>query len=323
MRAFVRRGLRPGSPAAFGFAVLCVAAGTLARFAIDMIAPQAVPFATYFPAVLIATLIGGLTAGIFAAVLSGGAAWWLFMPPRTAWDALTSQDLVSVALFLLVAATIVWIAAQYRRLVRRLDEAEHYRQFVVDELSHRVKNKLATVYAILRHELRGHRDIWTSVAGRLRALSAADDFIIKSHGEGIALRQILKAELAPYGSATIALQGCEVLVHDKLAVALALVFHELVTNAAKYGALSSPNGRIDIAWHLDNGDIKVDWIERGGPAVSPPTRRSFGSQLIERSLDSLGGRAKIDFAASGIVCRLSFPRLRDAESRVAEASLVA
>ena len=84
--------------------------------------------------------------------------------------------------------------------MRQLAEEEHYRKVVVDELGHRVKNKLATIYAILRHELRGHRDIWESVSGRMRALSAADDFLVQSDGQGVDLRQILEMELAPYGS---------------------------------------------------------------------------------------------------------------------------
>jgi two-component sensor histidine kinase len=203
---------------------------------------------------------------------------------------------------------IVWVAAQYRTLVRRLEEEENYRQVVVDELGHRVKNKLATIYAILRHELRGHDDIWHSVSGRLRALSAADDFLVKSDGKGVDLRQILEMELEPYGSGRFFLQGEPVLLFAKVPTVLALVFHELATNAAKYGALSSPNGRLMISWRPVADRIAIEWVETGGPVVTQPSRRSFGSNLIERSLGGFGGSAKIEFEPGGVICRMTLPK---------------
>lgn len=309
LRLLWQRGLRPRSPAALAFAVLCVGTATALRLAVELIAPNAVPYATYFPAVLLATLIGGLAAGITATVLSAIIGRWMF-GTDAAWSAPTLDDAFSVVLFALAAALIVWVAVAYRSMVRRLEEEERYRQIVVDELGHRVKNKLATVYAVLRHELRGHRDMWENVAGRLRALSAADDILVKSGGTSVELREILRFELSPYGGATVNLRGDKVLLHDKLAVVLALTFHELATNAAKYGALSSPEGRIDISWREQNEMIVVEWREHGGPEVAAPSRRSFGSNLIERSLDSFGGTAKIEFARAGVICRLSFPNQR-------------
>ena len=207
IRTVALRGLQPGSAAAIAAAVLCVAAATLARLGIDVIAPDAVPFATYFPAVLIATMVGGIAAGIVATVLSAVVSWWTFVPPRFSWEGVTLTHLVNVGLFFLASVTIIWVAAQYRKLVRQLDEEERYRQVVVDELGHRVKNKLATIYAILRHDLRGHDEIWHSVSGRLRALSAADDFVVRADGKGVDLRQILEMEMEPYDSSRISLHG--------------------------------------------------------------------------------------------------------------------
>lgn len=298
----------PRSLGAFAFALLCVAAATGLRLLIDFIAPNAVPFALYFPAVLVATLVGGTAAGIFSMLLSTAVSWWIFMPPRFEWTVLSKDHLVSVALFILAAAVIVWIAALYRIALRRLDEEESYRQVVVEELGHRVKNKLATIYAILRHELRGQPDIWESVSGRLRALSAADDFLVKSDGKGIDLRQILEMEMEPYGSGRTVLNGEPVLLFAKVPMVLALVFHELATNAAKYGALSVPAGRLTISWRTSGDHIAVEWVESGGPPVAVPTRRSFGSNLIERSLDGFGGSAKIEFAPGGVICRMRFPK---------------
>ena len=116
----VRRGLRPGSLAAFSFAIVCVAGATALRLLIDLIAPNAVAFATYFPAVLIATLVGGVAAGIFAMVLSALVSWWTFLPPRFEWNILSTEQSISVALFVFATVLIIWIAAQYRSVVRRL-----------------------------------------------------------------------------------------------------------------------------------------------------------------------------------------------------------
>ena len=306
--AFARRGLRPRSPAAFGFALVCVGAATLLRLVIDFVAPDAVPFATYFPAILIATLIAGTAAGVLAMALGALVSWYIFVPPRFSMSNLRTEDVVSLLLFFFAALAIVWIADRYRAVLRRLDEEEAYRKVVVEELGHRVKNKLATVYAILRHELRGHRDVWESAAGRLRALSAADDFLIAGDGEGVGLEQIIDLELAPYGSASVNKRGAPLTLSGKLPSVLSLIVHELATNAAKYGALSAPHGVIDISWAEDGDDIVLDWRERDGPPVTAPAKRSFGTNLIERSLGAFQGTAKVEFAAAGVVCRMRFPK---------------
>jgi two-component sensor histidine kinase len=306
--AFARRGLRPGSPAAFGFALLCVGVATLLRLSIDLFAPDAIPYATYCPAILIAALIGGLGAGVFALALSALTAWYVFVPPRMSFAGWDVEHSVSLGLFFFTAIAVVWIADRYRAVLRRLDEEEAYRKVVVEELGHRVKNKLATVYAILRHELRGHRDVWESAAGRLRALSAADDFLVAGEGEGVALEQILDLELAAYGSASVIKHGARLTLSGKLPSVLSLIVHELATNAAKYGALSAPNGTIDISWAEDGDDIVIDWRERDGPPVTAPEKRSFGTNLIERSLGAFNGTAKVEFAAAGVTCRMRFPK---------------
>ncbi len=306
--AFVQRGLRPNSPAAFAFALGCVTVATLLRLAVDVIAPGVVPFATYFPAILIAALVAGAAAGIFATVLSALVAWYLFVPPRLSLTHADPSDIVSLGLLLLAAAVIIWIACSYRAVLRRLDEEEAYRKVVVEELGHRVKNKLATVYAILRHELRGHRDVWESASGRLQALSASDDFLTAGDSGGVDLRQIIEMELAPYGSASVTLRGGPLTLHGKLPSVLSLIVHELATNAAKYGALSAPHGVIDIDWAMDGDDVVVVWSERGGPAVRAPGKRGFGTSLIERSLGAFQGSARLEFASGGLICRLRFAK---------------
>jgi two-component sensor histidine kinase len=305
----VQHGLPPRSPAALSFALLCVAAATLLRLAIDLVAPDAVPFATYFPAILIAAFIGGGAAGTLATVISALAGWIMFVPPRLSMAYQRPDDVVSLALFFLASFASVWVADRYRHVLKRLDQEEAYRQVVVADLSHRVKNKLATVYAILRHELRGHRDVWESAEGRLRALSTADDFLVAAEGgHGVALTQILEMELAPYGNARVSMTGEPVALAGKVPSVFSLVVHELATNAAKYGALSCESGSIAISWREDGEHIALEWKERGGPPVTPPQKRSFGASLIERSLDPFKGSAQLDYAPEGVVCRMRLPR---------------
>jgi two-component sensor histidine kinase len=305
---YARHGMRPHSPVAFAFAVFCVVAATVARLLVDLVTPNAVPYATYFPAILAAALIGGRTAGAAASALSALVAWYLFVPPRYSLLAGSKDEVISLVLFLIAAATIVWIADQYRRVLRKLDEEEHYRQVVVDELGHRVKNKLATIHAILRHELRGQKELWDSVSGRLRALSTADDFLLQPDVQGIALRDLFAMELQPYGENRVRMQGAPLQLRGRLPSLLSLIVHELATNAAKYGALSREEGCVTIEWRDGPDGVAIDWVESGGPSVAAPEKRSFGTNLIERSLDAFRGKAKLDFAPNGLICRIRLPR---------------
>jgi two-component sensor histidine kinase len=320
--AFVRGGLRPNSLAAFAFAIVCVALATLARWLIDLIAPHSTPYVTYFPVIMIATLVGGWAAGMLALLGSILEVWYLFLPPRHQWFFFTPDRVASLVLFLFGMLIILWISEQFRRVVRQLDEEENYRQVVVDELGHRVKNKLATIYAILRHELRRYPDVWESVSGRLHALSATDDFLVKSKNGSIGLHRILTQELAPYDSSRVSVRGEPVEIQSKLAVVLSLLVHELSTNAANYGALSSPVGRVDVSWHTHGNEIALDWSESGGPPVEAPTKRSFGSNLVERSLDAFGGKANIVFASTGVTCHIRFPKPAEKSGTKAKADVM-
>ena len=314
MRAFagmfdtlVRRGPRPGSVEAYGVALACVLAATLLRLLIDLVSPGAVPFVTFFPALLIATLVGGAAAGIVVTVLGGVLSWWLFIEPRFTWVLADKDHVVSVLLYFFAGGLIVWATNQYRLVVARIDEEEKYRRIVVDELGHRVKNKLATIYAILRHELREQPDVWDSVSGRLHALSTADDLVSRGDSGGVSLQQILEMEIAPFGDGRIVVDGPQIDLFGKLPTAVALIVHELATNAAKYGALSISGGHVHAVVRQAGDTVEIVWQERAGPRVAAPSRRSFGSKLIERSLDSFGGTARLEFHPDGLVCRMVLP----------------
>ena len=191
-------------------------------------------------------------------------------------------------------------------------------QLLINELNHRVKNTLATVQSIASQTLRhteSSQDFNVSFTSRLVALSRAHDLLTAENWEGANLREVLAHELAPHGGALerIELEGPRVELGPRTALALAMAFHELATNAAKYGALSNDDGRLAVTWSEEGRRLLVSWTETGGPIVAKPSRRGFGSRLIERSIThELRGELAVEYAAQGLRCRLSVPLREDA-----------
>ncbi len=198
--------------------------------------------------------------------------------------------------------------------------SERRQKLLIDELNHRVKNTLATVQSLASQTARGAATpaaFREGFEGRLIALSKAHDQLTTHHWENADLRELLSGSLAPYAGATpdrIVLRGEDIVLRPRAVLTLAMAFHELTTNAAKYGALSVPGGRIEIRWQPVAGDeggralLKIDWIEQGGPPVVEPERRGFGSKLIEGSIAAEhGGGARLDFEPTGLRCEIVIP----------------
>lgn len=188
-------------------------------------------------------------------------------------------------------------------------------RLLLAELSHRVKNTLATVQVIAARSLAGERTLEEAreaLTTRLRAMAKTHDLLTARHWRGAGLRAVLEAELKPYGQRAL-LRGEEVELSPKAAHSFAMVLHELVTNAAKHGALSGPEGWLEVAWTLsprlpDDGELRLLWHEHDGPPVRPPTTRGFGRTLIEQGLrHELGGRVALEFRPGGLVCELAVP----------------
>ncbi len=185
------------------------------------------------------------------------------------------------------------------------------RELLIKELNHRVKNTLSLVQGIAHQSFRGGADAGDAPAnffGRLSALSAAHDLLTRDQWEGATIDELVRGATAHAGELIVA-SGPNLLVTPKSAVALVMAFHELTTNAVKYGALSQPHGRVRVDWNTDDGErFQLTWQEEGGPKVSTPTQRGFGVRMIERALASdLGGTAVIEFATNGIICRIDAP----------------
>ncbi|MCB5176960.1 PAS domain-containing sensor histidine kinase [Microvirga lenta] len=195
--------------------------------------------------------------------------------------------------------------------------AEERRDLLINELNHRVKNTLATVQSITSQTLRTSEtaaEAREAIEGRLIALSRAHDVLTRENWEGADLYEIVEQAVAPYssqGEDRLHLKGPEVRLPPRTALSLAMMLQELATNAVKYGALSSSAGEIRIAWEVDPAEppqLQLRWEESGGPPVQAPTRRGFGTRLIERSLaQDLGGDVRIVFAPTGVVCTVAAP----------------
>jgi PAS domain S-box-containing protein len=198
--------------------------------------------------------------------------------------------------------------------------AQEHLRLLVDELNHRVKNTLAVVQSISAQTLRAASspaDAHLRFEGRLQALARAHDILTAEFWHGAELGQVALAAVAPHAGRPgrrLQASGPAVMLEPRTALSLAMAFHELATNALKYGALSSPDGHVELSWSLRDeaegpgGGARLDivWRESGGPAVAAPSRKSFGSRLIERSLASEpGGRVAFDYRPEGLVCTLS------------------
>jgi PAS domain S-box-containing protein len=204
-------------------------------------------------------------------------------------------------------------------------QAEIQRDLLVAELNHRVKNTLATVVSIARQSLPRGGNLGRareSFEGRLRALAQTHTRLAATNWEGVSLEAILLDELAPYrreDGGNVQISGPHVTFEPRLAVLFGMAFHELATNAAKYGALSA-QGSVAVDWDLrqPNGELTVRWREAGGPPVRAPRRRGFGRMLLERAfvVDS-GGSVQLEFPPTGLSCAISVLMNRQGEAATA------
>jgi two-component sensor histidine kinase len=204
------------------------------------------------------------------------------------------------------------------RLATQLARSQADRELLINELNHRVKNTLAAVQGLVSSTMRSAlsiADAKTLIEERIIALGRAHDVLTQEYWEGADLRDLALSIVQPYRtehSNGIEVSGPDLRVNPRAAVALAMVFHELMTNAAKYGALSQPEGRVRVEWSTteDGGHstLRVVWMEMGGPSVQAPIRRGFGSALIEQSITrELGGTLEKDFDRAGLICTMMIP----------------
>ena len=297
---------QPSPLFSIGFAAFCLALATLARWCLSLLRPD-VFFTPYFPAVFFAAAFGGLRIGIATALIGGT----LGVALNFNGTSIDSARVVLFAIFLLVCGLTLWgiehyrvVAIRQRDIAKRLIQEEEYRKLVVDELQHRLKNKLSTVHAVLHQVLQDQPAVWATIDGRLRALSATDDLIARVDGSGCDIKDLLLSELGPYGHVRFTLNGDPLFLPAKLAVSLALIFHELATNAGKYGAFSAARGLLQVSWTMSDDRLSIVWDETEGPPVGPVGKAGFGTKLLNSALRPFDGKTEISFLKTGIHCTM-------------------
>jgi PAS domain S-box-containing protein len=211
-------------------------------------------------------------------------------------------------------------ASKVARDITERKAGEALQRLLFDELNHRVKNTLATVQAIANQSLRRSsrpEEFAASFSGRVQALARAHDLLVHARMRGAAVSDIIREQVL-FGAGDpgrIEVAGPAVTLDAKSAVQLALVLHELSTNARKYGALHGDAGRLSITWKVEAHpapQLFLSWQESGVRNLSAPESRGFGTTLIERSLDAQGGTARIEYGSQGLTCTIKLP-LREPE----------
>lgn len=202
----------------------------------------------------------------------------------------------------------VAIAGASRDLTEQ-KQAEELQRLLLNELNHRVKNTVATIHAITAQTLRSAADLPSgreTLDRRIRSLAQAHDLLTLRAWTSANLADVVSRALEAFSPAQVNVSGSAVDVPPKHALGVSMALHELATNATKYGALSCPEGRVSVRWDVKDKTLHLDWEESGGPPVVPPTRKGFGSRLLEELVvHDLGGSTNMRFDATGVRCSIT------------------
>ena len=290
-------------------AMACVIAGALARLPLQPLLGSTIAFVTFFPATLCATLMGGWRSGVAVALISGPLAQWISGSYKA------ESMPFELAVWLVMSAVIILAGHVSARIVNalrgewsRLQRLEQDLRLITDELNHRVKNTLAVVQALAHQTLNSEQCI--AFEGRLRALATAHDILTKQRWESVELRDLVARSFGAVDTDRWAAIGPKLPVPPRTAVAFSMALHELVTNAFKYGALSTAEGRVVLLWEADTRAqrLRLKWMEYGGPSIVAPSKTGFGMRMIQQALAAdLKGDVRVTYPATGLVCEIDAP----------------
>ncbi len=203
--------------------------------------------------------------------------------------------------------------------ITRYKDQEARIRLLMRELTHRSKNLLTVIQAIMRQTAANSvslEDFEARFSARLQSLAGSHDLLVREDWQGASMRELVQSQLGHYSDraeSRIELSGRPLQIQPDAAQHIGMALHELATNAAKYGALSTPDGKVAISWRVNPAAdgtplCTLEWVETGGPAVERPSRRGFGRVVIERTVArALGGEVRVDYAASGLRWTLEFP----------------
>ncbi|HWW28165.1 MAG TPA: HWE histidine kinase domain-containing protein [Caulobacter sp.] len=304
---FVRRTIlsRIGSsPWAPLWALLAIMGPAGLRLALNPFV-TGLPFLTFFPALLAATVALGWRWGWVVLVGSALAANYMFQPPQMSF-AFGAQEIIATACFVIFGALQVSAAQALRRSVLELEERNQREADLNLELQHRVNNNLTVIQGLARQTARNTKapeDFYETFSERLLAVSKANQILSRQGWEIVVMPELAEAALKPFKvKGDLHIEGDPCRLPASSCVPLVLALHELATNAVKYGSLSVSSGCVRVRWSVENGQCQVTWREEGGPVVIPPTRRGLGSRLLraQTGLETV----QLDFPPEGVLCRV-------------------
>jgi two-component sensor histidine kinase len=281
-----------------------------------MVAPfvhEGLYFTLLFPAVLVAGLFGGVWSGVTAAAVGGLVSGYIFVPPAYSLH-LAGDGWFRLLAFWTSSGLVVLLIAFIHAVLDRLAAAEDQAATVAREMRHRVQNTLTLVQAVVRQTFRtavSLQDAREILAERLAALGRAQTLIGEGFDKDVSVQTLISMATDPFEADQFAIDGPPLILPREVAVFFALLIHELATNAAKHGALSSPGGKVEISWLERSAEEGcLTWKERFGPVVVKPSRIGFGSKLLQTAFPQGKGDADIEFESDGVRCRISFPIVR-------------
>lgn len=202
------------------------------------------------------------------------------------------------------------LESRVKQRTGELEAAIAQQELLAREVDHRARNSLAVIQSIVTMMPPTSGDLFAkTIEGRIRAMARAHTLMSQARWDGADLQKLVNEELEPYrGGGRVQVHGAAVAIKPTVAQNFALAIHELATNAAKYGALSTPEGRLEVSWTLASDQMAVDWREIGGPRSPAPTRKGFGSKVIDASIKhQLGGDITYDWSSGSLHCMLRVP----------------
>jgi two-component sensor histidine kinase len=301
------RRLRQRRLEAYGVALLVVALATLLRMLLWGVVLEAGPFTTYSLAIIIAALVCGFWPGMMATVLSVLIGAYFFVPPTFSFALFSTKEAWTVTMFAVVASINVALVSGLVAALLRHDDRQ---LLLFRELQHRSQNLFAVIEAIASRTLIEGQTIANAkevFAGRLHALARTHSMLANNAFLGAPLKEIVAQELTSF-SDQVTVTGCDIAVNTRAAESFALIIHELATNAVKYGALSTRQGRVAIQCSIDgangSGQFRFEWRESGGPPVSPPARKGFGSTILFEVAKQFSQDVQAKFSSEGFTYQL-------------------
>jgi len=317
--------LRPGTVGAYAFAFLCTGVAAAVRVAIDPYV-VGVQYITFFPAVMITTLVSGFGAGVFSVVLSAAAASYFVLPPRLSFYVEHPAEVLALLIFILVTLSNVILISGMRSALVALHDSQDRLGSIVAELQHRTRNLISVVGTIADRTVKTSKtlhDFSAVFRDRLEVLGRAQGLLFRAGGGRVTFDELINAELAAQSvrveeNGPITLDGPKgIPLRSRTVQSLAMAVHELLTNAIKYGALKQPNAHLTVRWRqetlAESGKpwIHLDWKERGvemPPPGAKPQGSGQGRELIERVLPyQFDAQTTFALEEDGVHCTISLP----------------